>query len=157
MTGEQFHLLINHLPIVGALIGLILVGFSFFRPRDLGVLYAATLVLAISAAGGVAAERSGEHAEHAMEERPGFNHDAIEEHEDGAKLAAVLLLVTAAAAGGLSVLAARGRPVPMAGRVVLVLLNLMATAAMVNMGFTGRIIAHPEVFGAPTAEEPGPD
>lgn len=151
MTGEQFHLMINHLPIVGAFIGLVLVVFSAVRQGDSGVRYAAALVMAISAAGGGAAFFSGEDAEHAAEERPAFNHDLVEEHEDGAKWAGILLAGAAAVGGWLSLLTARGKAVPVAGTVGWVVLSALAAATMTRTGLSGRMMEHGEVYGAPPA------
>lgn len=149
MTGEQFHLMINHLPIVGALLGLMLVAFSAVRTGDSGVRYAAALVLALSAAGGGAAFYSGEDAEHAAEERPGYNEDLVEEHEDGAKWAGILLGAAAAVGGWLCFLTVKGRPVPVAGTAGWLVLSALAAASMARTGMAGRVMEHGELYGAP--------
>lgn len=152
MNGEQVHLLINHLPIVGSFLGLALALLATARKGDAGALYAAALVLGLSAAGGGVAYLSGEAAEEAVEARPGFDHDVVEEHEDGALLALVLLAAAAAAGGGLSVLASRGRALPRMSTFAWVAITALSAAAMTRQGLSGRRIGHPEAYGVGAPE-----
>ncbi len=147
MTGEQLHLAINHLPIVGAFLGLALVLLWMVRRADAGVLHAATLVLGLSAVGAVSAYLSGEEAEEAAEARPGFDHDLVEEHEEAALPGTVLLGLSALIGVGLSVAAARGRAVPALGAAGWLAVTALSAAAMTQQGLSGRNLGHPEVYG----------
>ena len=148
MNATEVHLLVNHLPIVGAFLGLALVLLAVLRRNERHTIQAATLVLLLSGGGGIAAYFSGEEAEHAAEERPGFDHDVLEEHEDGAKPALALLLLAGAIGGGLSYLSAKGRAVPVAASASWVIATLVAVGMMTRMGLTGREVGHPDQYGA---------
>jgi hypothetical protein len=145
MTPTQAHLAVNHLPIIGAMLGLALVLFAVLRRGDRGVVHAATLVLALAGVGGVGAYLSGEESEDAAEER-GIDHDTIEAHEDGAKLAVVMLLLSAGVGGWISWRAAKGA-VPGAAMAGWVVVTGLAVGSMVRMGLTGREIGHPHLYG----------
>lgn len=147
MNGEQLHLLLNHLPIVGSFFGFALVLLSVVRRADAGALHAATLVLGLSAVGAAGAYFTGEDAEEVIEHRPSFNHDAVEEHEEGAPYALGALVATAITSAGLSLLTVKGRPRPTAATVVWVLLSLLSVAILTRVGFTGRAVGHPDLYG----------
>lgn len=149
MTGTELHLLLNHLPVVGTFFGLALALLSAWRPREAGVLYAAALVLGLSASGGVGAYLSGEEAEEALEERGGVEHDAIEAHEDAAPFALGFLLAAAASGGWLAYGVARGRTPARVPAAAFVVLTALSAATMARMGLTGRALGHPAVYGEP--------
>jgi hypothetical protein len=70
MTPVHLHLLVNHLPIVGTMLGVPLLLVALWRRAELGVAVAAALVLGLSGAGAIVAEESGEEAEHVAERLP---------------------------------------------------------------------------------------
>lgn len=147
MNALQAHLAVNHLPIFGSILGLALVLFAVARRGERGVVYAATLVLGLSAAGGVGANLSGEDAEETFEDRPGVDEAALEAHEGGAKLAVMLLLLSAASGGLLSWRVSRGAALPTGALVGWALVNGLAVGASANMGLTGRVLGHPDLYG----------
>ena len=85
MNDAHLHLLFNHMPIVGSLIGiLILVAGIFFKQPI--VRKTAFGVLVFSALITLPAFFTGEGAEEIVEELPGISHNLIHEHEEAAEL-----------------------------------------------------------------------
>ena len=86
MNDAHLHLLFNHMPIVGSLIGILIliVGIFFKQPM---VRKTAFGVLVFSALITLPAFFTGEGAEEIVEEMPGISHNLIHEHEEAAELA----------------------------------------------------------------------
>jgi hypothetical protein len=86
MNDAHLHLLFNHLPIVGSLIGLLILAAGIFLKQAL-VRKTAFAVLIFSALVTLPAFFTGEGAEEIVEELPGISHNIIHEHEEAAELA----------------------------------------------------------------------
>lgn len=144
MTQAHLHLLVNHLPILGTAFGLLVLLFGA-ATRSQTARTAAYLLLAVSAAGGLAAHWSGEGAEEIVEDMAGFSHEAIEEHEQAAGYAlgvSVVLGLLSLAGMGTSVFMPRWN-----GRMALVigLVALFTFAVMARTGYLGGRIRHTEL------------
>jgi hypothetical protein len=81
MPGAHLHLLINHAPLFGALFALALLVASFIWAPDV-LRRTALVVLVATAVTAVAADLSGDPAEHAIVGFPGVRRDVIHEHEE---------------------------------------------------------------------------
>jgi hypothetical protein len=86
MNDAHLHLLFNHLPIVGSLIGILILAAGIFLKQVL-VRKTAFAVLIFSALVTLPAFFTGEGAEEIVEELPGISHSLIHEHEEAAELA----------------------------------------------------------------------
>ncbi len=158
MNPVYAHLLVNHLPVIGTLFGLLLLGLTLLYRGERGLLRATALVLMVSALGGVAAQVTGEEAEELVEDRPDVPHDVIEAHEDGSKPALVMTLLAAVIGVGLVVWQTRRGSLPAAGLPALALVTLVAFGLMARMGQTGGQIIRPELrapSAAPVLPAPG--
>lgn len=154
MSGAHLHLLINHIPILGAFGLLLLFAIALVR-RD-SSLARLTLVLSVALAlMSVAAFLTGEPAEEAIEHLPGIAENAIEPHEEAALTATIAFGVLGGAAL-LALLAYRRRELP---RLVVgaALIGTLVVASL--MGWTGNLgggIRHTELgagAAAPGNEE----
>ncbi|GAB4395801.1 MAG: hypothetical protein OHK0053_06620 [Microscillaceae bacterium] len=153
MNGAQIHLLLNHIPILGALFGLILLIFGFIRANR-SLTQAALLTFIVAALVTIPVDWSGEAAEEILEEKyeAQVSHDLIHEHEEMAELSVALML----ALGGLSLLAfyfswRKHRFATLANGAVLVL-ALVVFVTMARTGHSGGLIRHPELLPVtPTA------
>src|SRR5918912_1552915 len=99
MNAAHLHLLLNHIPVIGALFVLALFGIAVLR-RDSPI---AKLALWMSAALGVAAVAvylTGEPAEDAVERLPGVAKSIVETHADAALVATVMMSAFGALALG---------------------------------------------------------
>jgi hypothetical protein len=87
MNQAHLHLMTNHVPILGSLCGLLVLGFSFFMRAAQAVRTAAYLLFVFSAIGAIVANWTGEGAEKVVEDLPGWSHSVLEEHEEAGKSA----------------------------------------------------------------------
>lgn len=86
MNDAHLHLLFNHLPIVGSLIGILTLAAGIFLKQPI-VRKTAFSILVFSALVTLPAFFTGEGAKEIVEELPGISHNLIHEHEEAAELA----------------------------------------------------------------------
>jgi uncharacterized membrane protein len=151
MSTAHVHLLLNHIPVIGILIGFVIFTLGVWRRNDswtrlaLGIFAAAALVA-------VATMLTGESAEEAVEHLPGVSESVIESHEESAKLAAIGAYVL----GAVSVAAlawVRRRPLPRTLTVMVLPLVLLVTGLMAYTANLGGQIRHTEIRSGAGAVE----
>ena len=144
MNTAHLHLMLNHLPVLGApmLLAVLAYGMGRRLPEVTRLALWGTVALGVIS---VAVYLTGEPAEELVESLPTFDHDLVERHEAVALGATVLLGVTAVLAG-LALWASRvgGRLAGTVSRLVLAGL-LAGTAAVAATAWTGGPIGHPEI------------
>ncbi len=144
MNGVHVHLLLNHIPILGTLFALILLGFGYFLRQEI-LAKAALWTLVVSALVSIPSFLSGEEAEHAVEGIIGVSMVTVEEHEEQAEVAYWAILISGAIALGTLLASMRGGTL---NRTML-LLNLffmtVTFALMARAGNSGGTIRHPEI------------
>ncbi|NCZ95385.1 MAG: hypothetical protein EBZ16_07675 [Flavobacteriia bacterium] len=84
MDATYLHLLVNHLPLFGALFGTIALVWGLLK-HNAGLKTAGLAFLIAASAGGWMAHISGERAEHFVEELPGVSRRTVHEHEEAAE------------------------------------------------------------------------
>jgi formate hydrogenlyase subunit 3/multisubunit Na+/H+ antiporter MnhD subunit len=146
MNAAHFHLLVNHLPVIGILIGILvlLAGFAWKQPA---VKATSAGIFVFSALGAIAAFLSGEGAEEAVEGMSGVSETLIHHHEEMAKLflgMAVGLGVVSVAA---LVLGLRRSGYARWLYLLLLLLGLGNAVAAGMVASSGGEIRHPEARG----------
>ena len=94
MTDAHLHLLVNHLPIVGAALSTLLWGLALVTGGDRGALRAAALAAVFTGAGAAAAQLTGEPAEEAVERLPWADEALMHEHEERAEAATVVAVIS---------------------------------------------------------------
>ncbi len=153
MNWAHLHLLVNHVPVIGTVIAVLLLALAVLgRSSELTrVSFGMLVVLALTAG---AVYLTGEPAEEVVEDLPGVSEAVIEPHEEAAMVASLLLgAVGAIALGGL-ILARRGRELPARFAHVVLALAVLAAAAMGRTAFLGGHIRHTEIrAGAPVVDE----
>jgi uncharacterized membrane protein len=100
MNDAHLHLLVNHFPIIGTILGLgtLVAGIALKNNSVKNTAYCLFVVSAVFAALSMA---TGEGAEEIVEDMPNIGHQIIHEHEELAeKLALVLYLLGAVSIGG---------------------------------------------------------
>ena len=143
MNGAHLHLLLNHMPILGSLFGLVLLLVALVR-RQPTLVKAALITLLVAAALAIPANLTGEGAEEVVENYPGVTRALIHEHEEAAELAMWALELTGALALVSLLLLSRGHT-----RATL-LTRLTLAGAFVSFGLMARAgnlggqIMHPE-------------
>jgi len=89
MNEAHWHLVVNHLPIIFPIVGVIVIITGFISKSE-AVKRTAYLIFTIGALSCLAAMNTGEGAEEIVEEISGISHDYIEEHEESAETFALL-------------------------------------------------------------------
>jgi uncharacterized membrane protein len=146
MSGAHIHLLLNHIPVIGILIGFAVFALGVWRRNDSWTRLALGLFAAVALVA-VATMLTGESAEEAVEKLPGVSESLIETHEDAAKLAAIGTYVL----GAVSLTAlvwVRRRPLPRALTVAMLPVGLLVTGLMAYTANLGGQIRHTEIRSA---------
>jgi uncharacterized membrane protein len=144
MNATHIHLLLNHFPIIGTLIGSALLIWGFIRKQD-NIKIAACIIIVIMALMAIPVFLTGEPAEDAVENLPGIAENIIEEHEEAAQFAIWILGFT-----GLMALVSligykmKHKLVRTAFTLTLIL-SVLGFAAMARTGYTGGQVRHTEL------------
>ena len=94
MDQTHLHLLINHLPIFGSILGALVLAYGLLT-KTLQTTIAAYLVLIISSIGAFIANQTGEAAEETVENMQGISENLIKEHEESAEIALIAMIILA--------------------------------------------------------------
>lgn len=156
MNYAHIHLLLNHLPILGTIFGLLLLAWATLRKSD--ELRCVSLgVFVVTAALAIPAYLTGEPAEEVVEHLPGVAESIIEQHEN----AALFALLGAALTGLVALvgLVFARRAAHLSGA-VLAAVAVLAVGTSGLMGWTGNLggqIRHTEIrSGASMTSEEQP-
>lgn len=145
MSGAHIHLLLNHIPVIGMLIGLVVFTLGVWRRNDSWTRLALGLFAAVALVA-LATMLTGENAEEAVEQLPGVSESLIGTHEDAAKLAAIGAYVLGAISLA-TLVWVRKRPLP---RVLTVIVLPFVVLVSGLMGYTANLggqIRHTEIRG----------
>jgi uncharacterized membrane protein len=150
MDALHVHLLLNHFPVIGTIIGIALLLFGFFRKSDeikrasLGVFFVIALLT-------VPVYLTGEPAEERVEKSPGVSEAIIEQHEAAALPALIAMEVTGLlAVFGLILFYKDSRLARWNVSAVLVL-SLVTFGLMARAANLGGQIRHQEIRSGQTA------
>lgn len=100
MNNSHLHLVVNHLPIIFPIVGIILLFIGIFTKSEV-TKRNAYIIFILGAIGSILAMATGENAEDAVEKLQGISKDLIHTHEEAAELFAGFSYVL----GGFSLLA----------------------------------------------------
>ena len=143
MNLAHLHLLLNHFPIIGTLIGLVLFAASFLGKNG-DLKRAGLMVLAVMALLALPAFFSGVGAQAAIRKDQGVSSALIDRHEGAAMLALLFMEIT----GALALVALWQRHRTWNAKAIL-LFSIVTAGLMARVGTTGGDIRHPEIRGAP--------
>ena len=153
MNTVHLHLLLNHLPVVGTVIGTLLLAVALLRRSDelgrisLGLFGLLGLIA-------VAVYLTGEPAEDAVEKLPGISDGLIDRHQDAALIATIVVGVIGAFALA-SLLIYRRRALPRWVTVLGFGTALVASSAMAYTANLGGQIRHTEIRAGATIRGDG--
>lgn len=151
MTSAHWHLVLNHIPLLGLLFGSGLLAYGLFRAED-AVQRASLGLLAVAGLAIIAVYLTGEPAEEIVEGMAAVSHDAIEAHEELGWYALVAGVITGIASLG-ALLYGTARRRLAQWTVVLTLLLALASAGLI--GYTANLggkISHPELRSDPPVQ-----
>jgi uncharacterized membrane protein len=144
MSQTHLHLLVTHLPIVGSILGVLVLLYGLLV-KSAETKLAAYYVMIISSLGSVLAYLTGEEAEESVEHLQGVTDAAIDQHEDFALIGFVALIVLGCVAL-LSALLTLRRSAwinKMAG--VTFFIGIISFGLIAYTGYLGGQIRHTEV------------
>lgn len=143
MNLVHLHLMLNHIPVIGTAFAVILLGGGLIRRSD-ELKKAALWAFVLAAAIAIPVYLTGEPAEGAVEHLPGVTEAAIEQHEESATIALVLILTLGGIAGaGLVVL--RTKTLPQWFALTLFTLSLVTSGILAWTANLGGQIRHTEI------------
>jgi uncharacterized membrane protein len=153
MNAAHIHLMLNHVPLFGALAVTVLLVVALVR-RQQAVARAGLVVAVLAALVSVVVYLTGEPAEEMVENLPGVSEAVMEVHEEAALVATIIL-------GAFAVLAVYGliafrHSVTMRFTKILLVVSLAPLGAMSYTAYLGGQIRHSEIRPA-TQGAPGMD
>jgi uncharacterized membrane protein len=144
MNGAHLHMLVNHFPIIGTILGLIvLIGGLFLKNNS--VKNTAYLLFVIAAIFAAISMGTGEGAEELVEDLPSIGHEIIHEHEELAeKFAIVMYLLGVVSVIGL-ITDIKKHPKAKFFSYVIVVISAVAVFLATKVGTSGGEIRHTEI------------
>ncbi len=145
MNLVHLHLMLNHFPIIGTLIALLILAFGLYKKNQTLINTGAVIMVGITLIT-LPAFYTGESAEEAIENLPGISHRLIHEHEEAAELAFILMNITGIIA--LAYLFLQRMKLAIAQRlsIVLFIATLVTCVLMARAGNEGGKIRHAELL-----------
>ena len=142
MDLTHIHLLLNHFPIVGTLIGGIVMLWGMAKHQKNLKTGAAAIVIAMTIMA-IPVFLTGEPAEERVEHLPGISESMVEEHEEAGELA--IWVMVAAGVASLAALVLQNKSSSKLAFTLATFLTLLAFAAMARAGYYGGQIRHTEL------------
>jgi len=144
INQTHLHLLSNHLPVFGSLMGVIVLAYGLWM-RSNHTKIAAYLVLTVSSIGALVAYLTGESAEETVEKLQGVSKEMLETHEDAAQFALYAFI----AVGLMSLISIFvTQKYPLRARTfgwVVLLITLFSFSVVARTAYVGGQIRHSEI------------
>ena len=155
MNWAHIHLVVNHVPVLGTIFGLLLFGYAVVR-RDEGLKRIGLAAFAIVALLALPVFFTGEPAEGVVKGTAGISEPVVEAHEGAALFALIAVeLLGAVALAGLLVTRRGRRPLPAAFARATVLVSVIAAGLMARTANLGGKIHHTEIGAGAVAPTEG--
>lgn len=151
MSPVHLHLVLNHVPVIGTLIGVCLLAYAVLR-RDDRLVRVCLGMFAVLAAVALVTFVTGEPAEEAVEGLAGVSESIVERHEEAALLATVALGVLGLLSL-VSLLRFRRATLPRQAALLLLAAALVPAGMMAWTANLGGQIRHSEIRAASAAPE----
>jgi len=143
MDQTHIHLFINHLPIIGAILGGIVLTYGLLTKSD-ETKIAAYILFIISAIGAGIAYLTGEGAEKTVENLPGVVESIIKEHEESA-LTSLIALIVLGVAAIIGIVTIKKVNWSKNVGVFVLLISLVSFGLIAYTGYLGGQIRHTEI------------
>jgi uncharacterized membrane protein len=153
MNAAQVHMALNHVPVLGAVFGLILLAVAVIASSPV-LRRTALAVLVATALAAVPVFLSGEPAEEVVERAPGVSEATIEPHEEAAEAALVAVSILGVLSLAALVFERRFAAWARWTTIAVLLLAVATSAMMLRTAHLGGLIRHPELRGAGSTSEP---
>jgi uncharacterized membrane protein len=147
MNQTHIHLLINHLPIFGSILGGLVLAYGLWtKSNDTKI--AAYFLFIISAIGAGVAYFTGEAAEESVEHLQGVVEATITTHEDFALFALISLIILGLASIIGLFLALRKSPLTRTSAFMVLFISIISFGLVARTGYLGGQIRHTEINSA---------
>ena len=144
MNLSHIHLLINHLPVIGSMLGGLVLVYAIWKKSN-QTKFAAYGVLIISSLGAVISYLTGEAAEELVENIPGVLKDTIEIHEEAAMISLIVLIILGISAViGIYLTYKNSKYINRVANITL-FLSILSFGFIARTGFLGGQIRHTEL------------
>ena len=154
MNPIHLHLLTNHLPLLGGLLGIAVLLFGMLRNSD-GIKQAAFFIFVLCAIGTGITYLAGDYSEELVKRIQGIDKRAIHKHEDAAMSALIcMILVGIASLPGLTSVF-RKAPVTRGYTYIVLSLALVSAGLAAYTSNIGARIRHPEITQVPALPSSG--
>lgn len=153
MNGAHWHLLLNHLPVLGTAFGILLLLFAWWKKSE-EVKRVSLGVLVLTAACAVPAYLTGEPAEGVVEHLAGVSEVLIESHESAALVALSLAIATGIVALAGLFLSRKAKPLPIWLMFAILFLGFATGGLMARTANLGGEIRHTEIRTGANATSP---
>lgn len=157
MNAPHIHLLINHLPIIGLIIGVLVVIFGLFSKKQV-VTSVGLWITMIAGFSSYPTMYSGGASEHFLEENEVkycVSEELIHEHEEAAELAFWPCIATGLFAGLALIGNRKGHKHTKKAEILVVFIGIISIILIGKAGLTGGEIRHPEISSCCSAEGSG--
>lgn len=144
MNPTHIHLLINHLPVFGSILGAFVLAQGIWKKSSTAIVAAYTVFLCCSFGAGIA-YLTGEPAEETVENIQGINEMMLEEHEEIAIVALIAFIILGVVS--LLGLLVELRKYPVSRRIAIstLLISLVSFGIVAWTGYIGGQIRHTEI------------
>lgn len=144
MNGAYLHLAVNHLPIVGVLIGFLVlfVGYIVKKPP---IKTTALGIFIFSALTVIAASFTGEGAEQVVENLPGISETLTHKHKEYAKLFFTMMMFLGGASAVTAFIEFKKSQFAKYGFILVLLLSMTSIVISKYVGTSGGEITHIEI------------
>ena len=144
MDTTHLHLLTNHLPILGGVFGMLILGYGLFR-KNRTLITAGLVTFVLTALSALPPYFTGESAEDAVEGLAGVSHAIIEQHEEAAAVALGFTLLLGALSLIYLILEKRVKNWKPNLSYLPLVLSVIVFALMARVGYLGGQIRHTEI------------
>lgn len=150
-NAAHWHLVLNHLPVVGSLAALLLIAWAFVKNTDESKRIALTALVLVGLVS-LPAFLTGEPAEGHLKGLPGISKRWMSAHEEMAEVATWVAAGAGVVALVVLVVFRKARSIPRWSIGVMLLVTLAVCGLMTRAGNYGGKIHHPEILNSSAAE-----
>lgn len=150
-NAAHWHLVVNHLPVVGSLAALLLLAWAFVKNTDESKRIALTALVLVALVS-IPAFLTGEPAEGLLKGLPGISKRWMSNHEEAAEVALWVAIAAGALALGVLIFFRKTRSIPRWAIGGLLVVTLAVSGLMTRAANYGGKIHHPEILSGTAAE-----
>lgn len=152
MNATHWHLIVNHVPVLGPAFGLLLLALGWTKKSE-DIKRASLLLFIVTALFALPAYLTGEPAEKGTLGLPGVSADVTEKHENAAQLALGATLALGGLAMAALLLFRHSTPVPRWFLLLVLMVALASTGLMCWTAALGGRVRHTEIRAGPPPED----